>query len=155
GQPKVSESTGRAALASPPAVKASSRVHTTPTPEQIQDSLNKQPLRFEVNQGQSNQAYQFLARGGGYTLLLSGTDSGPRITPPHPTGEATELHMQLAGANPAPTGIGVIPLPGIVNYYVGNDPSQWHVGIPTYARVEYQDVYDGIDLVYYSQSQQV
>src|SRR5262245_33967409 len=36
GQPKVSESTGRAALASPPAVKASSRVHTTPTPEQIQ-----------------------------------------------------------------------------------------------------------------------
>src|SRR4029453_17013267 len=37
----------------------------------------------------------------------------------------------------------------IVNYLIGRDPSRWRTEIPTYARVEYDDVYPGIDLVYY------
>jgi hypothetical protein len=40
-------------------------------------------------------------------------------------------------------------LPGIVNYFLGNDPSQWHTRIPTYAQVQYDEVYPGIGLVYY------
>src|SRR5262249_31758806 len=39
------------------------------------------------------------------------------------------------------------------NYYVGNDAAQWHTGAPTYARVEYQSVYAGVDLVYYGNQQ--
>jgi hypothetical protein len=57
--------------------------------------------------------------------------------------------MQLLGANPTARPVGLDPLAGKVNYLIGNDPSQFHTGIGTYGRVEYQNVYTGIDLVYY------
>ncbi len=59
------------------------------------------------------------------------------------------LHMQIVGANPEARAAGVNSLPGIVNYFIGNDPSLWHANIPTFGRVEYHDVYPGIDLAYY------
>jgi hypothetical protein len=59
------------------------------------------------------------------------------------------LRMRLLGANPHPQIEGLDPLPGKSNYFVGNDPAKWHADIPTYARVKYQDVYPGVDLVYY------
>ena len=46
-------------------------------------------------------------------------------------------------------------LPGTVNYFLGNDPAEWHTNIPTYAQVQYHDVYPGIDLVYYGDRQQL
>lgn len=57
--------------------------------------------------------------------------------------------MQLVGANPVPQVVGQAELPGTSAYFVGNDPTQWHTGIPTYARVYYRAVYPGIDLIYY------
>lgn len=44
--------------------------------------------------------------------------------------------------------IGRDRLPGTVNYFIGDTPKDWHTSIPTYAGVEYRDVYPGIDLVY-------
>ncbi|MGC2604768.1 MAG: SBBP repeat-containing protein, partial [Silvibacterium sp.] len=35
------------------------------------------------------------------------------------------------------------------NYFIGNDPSKWHTDVPTYAKVRYQSIYPGIDLLYY------
>jgi hypothetical protein len=46
-------------------------------------------------------------------------------------------------------------LPGKVNYFLGNDPSKWYTGLPTYARVRYSAVYPGIDLVYYGNQRQL
>ena len=40
-------------------------------------------------------------------------------------------------------------LPGRTNYFIGNDPKQWHTSIPQFAGVHYQSVYPGIDLVFY------
>src|SRR5262249_16345738 len=65
------------------------------------------------------------------------------------------LDMRLLGANPTPQMVGREELPGKVNYYQGNDPSRWLAGISTYARVEYQEVYPGINLVYYGNQQQL
>src|SRR5262249_19858466 len=50
---------------------------------------------------------------------------------------------------------GVDRLPGIVNYFIGNDPSKWQTRIPTYARVQYENVYPGIGLIYYGNQQQL
>ncbi len=67
-----------------------------------------------------------------------------------PRQEAGEmLRMQLVGGSPAAKFEGLDPLPGKVNYYMGNDPSRWHTGVPTYAKVRYQGAYPGVDLVYY------
>ncbi|HXW16502.1 MAG TPA: SBBP repeat-containing protein, partial [Terriglobia bacterium] len=39
--------------------------------------------------------------------------------------------------------------PGKANYFIGNDPSKWRTNVPTYAKVRYESVYPGVDLVYY------
>ena len=63
--------------------------------------------------------------------------------------------MQLVGASAAPQVVGQDQLPGVSNYLIGNDPSQWHTDIPNYAQVEEQSVYPGVDLVYYGNQQQL
>lgn len=64
------------------------------------------------------------------------------------------LRIQLVGANPNPQISGVDKLPGKVNYFRGNKPNQWRTNIPTYATVKYENVYPGIDLVYYGNQRQ-
>lgn len=46
-------------------------------------------------------------------------------------------------------------LPGKSNYFIGNDSKKWRTDIPTYAKVKYQDVYPGVDLVYYGNQRQL
>src|SRR6266704_3212428 len=63
--------------------------------------------------------------------------------------------MTLLGANPQSRVVGLDQLPGTVNYFVGNDPSQWRSAIPTFAKVKCHQVYPGVDLVYYGNQRQV
>ncbi len=65
------------------------------------------------------------------------------------------LHVQLVGANAQPQVVGLDQQPGVSNYFIGNDPSQWYTGVANYGKVEYQDVYPGINLVYYGNQQQL
>ena len=46
-------------------------------------------------------------------------------------------------------------LTGKSNYFIGNDPSQWHTGVANYARVAEKGVYPGIDLVYHGHQGQL
>ena len=62
---------------------------------------------------------------------------------------ATVVRMQILGGNPTARVVGEEQLSGKVNYFLGNDPAQWHTNIATYAKVEYEQVYPGIDMVYY------
>jgi hypothetical protein len=63
--------------------------------------------------------------------------------------------MQLANANPNAKIEGADQLPGHANYFLGNDPAKWHTNVPTYAKVRYTNVYNGIDLVYYGNQRQL
>ena len=63
--------------------------------------------------------------------------------------------MKLVGARPNPKVLGQDELPGKVNYFLGNDPSKWRANVPTYARVHYEGVYPGIDVVYYGNQRQL
>lgn len=58
------------------------------------------------------------------------------------------VRMKMVGANPDSLIEGVGLLPGISNYFIGNDPEKWRTNIPHYARVQYHEVYPGVDLVY-------
>ncbi|MGH8650695.1 MAG: hypothetical protein ACREYE_00300 [Gammaproteobacteria bacterium] len=125
-------------------------------------SYGKLPLSFEANQGQSNAQVKFLARGPGYALFLTPTEAvlslkkptaqrkaARKMPAPSEPGAGTVLRMRLVGANPAPQITGREVLPGKVNYLLGKDPSKWRTGVPTYAKVKYEAVYPGVDLVYY------
>lgn len=149
---------------------ASVAVPTAPTPTEraVTATMLGMPLQFEINQGQVDAPVKFLARGSGYTLFLTPTESvmvlqqreaptakdplamtDPTVLPePAPIKQAV-VRMKLAGANEAPEVAGMEQLPGIVNYFIGNDPKKWRTKIPTYAKVQYQEVYPGIDLAYY------
>ena len=59
------------------------------------------------------------------------------------------LRMRLVGANTHAVATGEEELPGKSNYFIGNDPKKWCTNVPTYAQVKYQNVYPGVDLVYY------
>ena len=133
------------------------------------------PLSFEANQGQTDDQVKFMSRGSGYTLFLTATEAvltlskAAQTEPRHSSelvsvtdvleeGQPSDyqvLRMQLVHANPAPQVLGLAELPGKVNYFLGQDPAGWHTDIPTYAKVAYQDVYPGVDLIYYGNQGQL
>ena len=57
--------------------------------------------------------------------------------------------MKLLGASASAAVTGAEELPGKSNYFIGNDPTKWRTNVPNYAKVKYQNVYPGVDLVYY------
>jgi hypothetical protein len=63
--------------------------------------------------------------------------------------------MELVGANEGAQAAALEELPGKSNYFIGNDPKKWRTGVPTYAKVKYQSVYPGVDLVYYGNQRQL
>jgi hypothetical protein len=65
------------------------------------------------------------------------------------------LRMQMVGANPSPRILGQEALPGRVNYLIGQNPAEWRTNIPTYGEVAYEDVYPGVNLVYYGNQKQL
>ena len=129
------------------------------------------PLYFEPNQGQGNlnpsdPRAKFISRGAGYSLFL-GTDGAilslashdrPKKahgTPEPPSATLEFLQMRLAGANPGSTVSTSNELSGKSNYFIGNDPAKWRPGVPHFARVHYENIYPGINLVFYGREGQL
>jgi hypothetical protein len=113
-------------------------------------TLTPQPLTFEPNLGQTGAAATFLARGKGYILYLRPTEAILALkAPSQAVGKTKRIRMHLLGAAAHARTVGQAPLPGRHNYYVGNNPALWRIGIPTYAKVAATGVYPGIDMVYY------
>jgi len=110
--------------------------------------LDKLPLAFEKNVGQTAAQVKFLARTPGYTLFLT---SGEAVLAARPG----VLRMKLLGANPGAGVSGVNEMAGARNYFIGNDATKWQANVPTYAKVKYKSVYSGIDLVYYGNQRQL
>jgi len=119
------------------------------TQERIVTTYGKLPLSFEANRGQSDRRVKFIARGGGYTMFLTATETVLSIQKPLPVG------IKLLAANPAPRVEGLGEQQGESNYFIGNDPAKWRTHVPHYSRVRYRNVYRGVDLVYYGNQQQI
>jgi Chitobiase/beta-hexosaminidase C-terminal domain/Beta-propeller repeat/NHL repeat len=163
-------------IPNPPPVQSSAEKQS-----QAAANYDKLPLSFEPNQGQTDPSVKFISRGSGYALFLTGdgavlalgqsgrnradcNSSLLQIAPQPASCEAASrgaqdvVRMTLAGAANQDHLIqtsGEDPLPGKVNYFIGNDPMRWHTDLPTYARVRYSSVYPGVDLVYYGNQRQI
>ena len=129
------------------------------TQARVVADYGKLPMAFEANQGQADPEVQFLARGQGYGLYLTPTEAvlslrAPTLSGPRSAPNAV-VRMRLAGSNPRSRLSGVDPLPGMSNYFIGNNPARWHSAVPNYAKVLYANVYPGIDLVYYGNQRQL
>ncbi len=138
----------------------------------LTEAYGKLPLYFEPNLGQAPSGVWYLTRTPGATILLRdteaviqlrrvGADSKAQFTKPGEKSpgprksEGAIVRMRLAGAT-APQRVEPLEkLPGISNYFVGRDPKQWRTDIPQYQRVRYEQVYPGVDLVYYGNGPQL
>jgi len=111
------------------------------------------PLSFEPNRGQvSNRQVRYLAHGAGYSLYL--TDRSAIIALRGSTHRSV-VTLQFQHTAGAPRFQTSSPLPGRVNYFLGNNPKAWHTNIPTYARVSEQQLYAGVSAVYYGHAGQL
>ena len=129
------------------------------------------PLYFEADCDQSGTARSFLARGSGCSFFVAPTEaaltlakfdlspaSSPRERGGARPGRITQtrtLRFEFVRANSHARISGNGELPGKVNYLIGSDPARWRVGLPLFARVRVENIYPGVDLVYYGNQQRL
>ncbi len=136
------------------------RSGSTPQPDsaakaRLKESYGQLPLSFEANVGQTDPEVDFISRGSGHTLFLKPREAVLALRKGDKSSAATVLRMKFVGSESAPQAAAQSELPGKVNYLIGKDPSRWRTGISTYARVAYQNLYPGVDLVYYGNQRQL
>jgi hypothetical protein len=116
----------------------------------------KLPLQFE----QASAPGAFQARGPGYSLLVSGPEALLKLRTPEGQKDSSTfsrsaqaqpalLKMTLEGADAPQSVTGSEPTAARSHYFIGNDPRRWRTNGASFARVRYEAVYPGIDLVWY------
>jgi hypothetical protein len=120
-------------------------------------SYGRLPLHFERNQGQIDERVKFVARGSGYELFLTSTESVLVLHRAEAAASRTStiVRIKLLGANPHPAFEGSGELSGKSHYLIGSDRRRWRTNISQYSRVEYEDVYPGVSLAYYGKQGQL
>src|ERR1041385_5346956 len=170
-RPIVSTSPAIGSTARSPKVYGANPLVSKPNQRtRVNETYGKLSMSFEINKGQTDSQVKFMSRSAGYNLFLTATESvmvlnksvrrkenkKPSTAPEK--GQATPnpvLRMKLIGANEQTRAIGLDELPGKSNYFIGNDPKNWQVDVSNYARVKYESVYPGIDMVYHGNQQRL
>jgi hypothetical protein len=120
--------------------------HASITPASVKTLSS---LVLERNQGQAPTEIEYLARGRGYTAYL--VPGSMQLVPDISAGGAgSEIGLRFLGSDTKSHGQGRDPLATRINYLRGRDRSGWRTDINTYARVEYQSIYPGVDLRYHA-----
>lgn len=134
----------------------------------IAPDFGKLPLSFEPIAGQTAPGVQFQVHGlGGMIYFMqrevalsvpridhqqSTASQEPTTTKYRPKDSVSEfpkmVRLRFEGTSPISEVVGAEKLPGIVNYFIGNDPAKWRTHLPTYAGIIYKGLYPGIDLRY-------
>src|SRR5262245_8532198 len=99
-------------------------------------SFGQLPLAFEPNVGQASSSIDFVSHGSGYNMALSPTKAVRSLAAKSGAGDV--LGMELLGGNAAAPGMGQDLQPGVSNYLIGSDPSQWHTGVANYGAALFQ-----------------
>src|SRR5713101_6943577 len=160
---------------SQPSLLAAQQADTSLAAARVAANFGQLPLRFEANQGQVGRRASFLARGRGYSVLLENNgltmilDAPPSATlqkgwtsavdrrrdAMRRSADRAALEMRFVGANSAPVMEGADQQETRTNYLLGNDPQRWHTNVPSYGRVRSNQIFPGVDLVYYGQQQRL
>jgi uncharacterized protein (TIGR03437 family) len=113
--------------------------------DQVAEPLERRKLVSRERFG----AIRAIRRGSGYALFLAPGQVVLNLA------SADTLRMSLVGANSKAPAVGVARQTGVVSYFFGNDPNEWRTGIPTYGKVDYAEVYPGVDLVFYGNQREL
>jgi len=143
----------------------------------VMNNVSSMPLTFTENQGQWDDKVLFNANAGGATMWF--TKDGPTYQftrSIHRDGEAIDnlsdplnhlndqvldsiesiiIKASFVGANLNPQMVGAEIMEYKCNYFIGNDPNEWHTDVPNYKAIIYEDIYSGINLKYYGNGNQM
>lgn len=120
---------------------------STTRPDLVNVSGNL-PLAFEPNRGQTDRAVDYVARGNGYSVFLKSSETVLALR--GADGMNPEfLRLTFKGGKTNATPAAAATLPGRSNYVRGRNPESWLQDIPQFARVQYRQIYPGVDVVYY------
>ncbi|MBS1824225.1 MAG: SBBP repeat-containing protein [Acidobacteria bacterium] len=104
-----------------------------------------QPTHFEPN---AQQSFDYIARTGRYTLLVNSREA-QFLTP-----RDHAISMHLDGARRVDAAA-TDKLAGVSHYYFGPDERGWRTNVPHYSRLRWAQVYEGIDIVYYTRGREI
>jgi hypothetical protein len=122
----------------------------------IIDQYGKLHLSFEENRGQVANEVKYLSRGSGHSMFFTPREAVMSLKARAASPGATHaVRLRFVGANTHASISAAQPLPGKSNYFIGNDPQKWRIGVPQFAQIKYQGLYPGVDLVYYGNQRQL
>jgi len=135
------------------------------TRARITKAYGELPLSFEANQGQADPQVGFVARSAGYNLLLNADGATMVLPKPNQNGvlsgrqsgqtngmsrtAVSLVRMSFVNANHQARARGLDQLSGKSNHIIGGVRKQWHLGVPSFAQVQYRNIYPGVDVVYH------
>lgn len=137
---------------------------TSSDEQKISAAIQRLPLTFQENRGQSDKSVRFLTRGAGYTFWMSPTSTTLALAQLGKSAEqakagmpvpASMMRMRMVGANPKAKMTGAGERQGTTNYLIGRDKRKWVHDVPNFTRVRYQGIYNGVDLEYYGSQQEL
>lgn len=119
------------------------------TQQRADEAYAQLPLSFVPNGGQTDPDVRYTSQAGGVSFWFTSTEAVYSFAGKD---EGVTLRLAFLGGNPAPAIEGTAALPGKVNYLLGNDPSAWKTGLPTYGELVYRELWPGIDLAFRGQA---
>ena len=112
--------------------------------QSIDVAMLKLPLSFIENKGQSPEDVRFMVRIEGPTVFFTPSEVVFSLSRGN---NSSAVHMAFENSSPGQI-IGEEQLPGLANFFIGNDSTQWISDIPTYGAIRYKEIYPGVDLVF-------
>ncbi|MGA3164061.1 MAG: SBBP repeat-containing protein [Verrucomicrobiota bacterium] len=127
-------------------------------PAQTMTTPGNLPLYFEDNRGQTVGPAQFVAHGRDCQFLISPSESRLILCKTDAISgkiSSCAVRMQFVNANAQAQIRGDAEQSGKINYLIGNDPARWRTGMATFAQVQVEQLYPGINLIYYGNQQRL
>ncbi len=117
----------------------------------VRELTSGMPLVFGEIRGEAFEGTRFLARTSGFTFLLTPTEpiwvlSGTtrRVVRMRVLGMSTDVQLK-----------GEETLGSKTSYFLGSDPSKWQTDLKNHRKVRYEEIYPGIDLLFYGDQERL
>ncbi|MDQ1266335.1 MAG: hypothetical protein QG635_1487, partial [Bacteroidota bacterium] len=116
---------------------------------------------FIENRGQWEQSISFYAQLPSMNLIISNNSiiynlskfSGELLKDPKSSETVNKsmqvLKMNFIGSNPGAKVRGEGRLPGVYNFFLGNNPNKWQKSVPNYNKIIIENLYEGINMIIY------
>ncbi len=105
---------------------------------------------YKVLQYQPEEFKRVLNQASGHSFLNKELTETNAIVAVDQTVHAHAYRVRFAGASSEPSIFPDKKLPGYSNYFIGNDSSKWAGGVNSFSLIQYQSVYKGVDVRFFS-----